>query len=587
MFSQKTIKIGLLSTMLAIGQFQLQAHASPMPKQLQKGVTIKDKLTADSTHVYEINLAEGQFVFGDAMQISVDLKVSVYEPNGERLVSFDGPARGSENFQFGTTMAGKYQIKITPFEQAEGDYSIRLIKQEPLATTPQDKVSQLMSAFTDNTPGAIVAIVRDGKLAYGQGFGLANVEYDIPNTVSTPYHMASVSKQFTAFAIVMLANEGKLSMDEDIRKYLPEMPEFEHTITVRHLLNHTSGLRDHWTLWRMSGGLMDDVIRQNDLMRLIKRQKDLNFKPGKQFMYSNTGYLLLSEIVTHVSGQPFGDWMKDNVFNPLGMHSTQIYDDHERIVKNRAYSYKTTNEGLAKSVLSYANSGATSLFTTAQDLALWLGNFKTGKVGGKKAIEQLQVQGVLNDGKIIEYALGIGIEQEHGLKKIAHGGADAGYRTYLSYYPELDAGMIIMANTAGFNGGLIAQDIASAFFGEHMNYESEPEPESANTHSQPAPNKPKQEPWKPSAKELMAFTGRYYSDELDTFYVITVQDDRLKVSHTRHGESFLRPTKKDVFRSSQRFLGILEFKRSTDNKVKQISVSSGRVRNLTFDKVKP
>ena len=197
--------------------------------------------------------------------------------------------------------------------------------------------------------------------------------------------MASVSKQFTAFAVVLLSLEGKLGLDDDVRKYLPEVPDFGHAITLRHLLNHTSGIRDQWALWAMSGGRMDDVIRQQDLMRLVTRQRELNFEPGAEHLYSNTGYMLLSEVVTRASGRPFGEWMKANVFEPLGMSSTQIYDDHERLVPGRAYSYQYARSGLSKAVLSYANSGATSLFTTASDLARWLRNFRTGQVGGKRA----------------------------------------------------------------------------------------------------------------------------------------------------------------------------------------------------------
>jgi CubicO group peptidase (beta-lactamase class C family) len=581
-------KISLLVTMLGLCNFQLQAQAqsqsqlSVTAKPLEKGVVIKNTLKDKSSHTYDLNLAANQYVFGDAFQISVDLKVSIYDPSGDRIVSFDSPARGSETFQFSSTVAGKYQVKVSPFQDAQGDYSIELIKSEPIATTAEGKVSQLMSAINQKTPGAVVAIVRNGKLTYGQGFGLANLEYDIPNSTTTPYHMASVAKQFTALAIVMLANEEKLSIDEDIQSYLPDMPKFEHKITIRHLLNHTSGLRDHWALWRMSGGLMDDVIRQSDLMRLIKRQKDLNFKPGHQYMYSNTGYLLLSEIVTAVSGQKFADWMRVNIFKPLGMNNTQIYDNHERIIKNRAYSYKNSNTGLAKSVLSYANTGATSLFSTAEDLALWFGNFHTGKVGGKKAIKQLQQQGLLNNGDTIDYALGLFVDKENGLKRISHGGADAGYRTYVSYYPELDVGLILLANSAGFPGYMIAQDVAAAFFGEHMVYKSQPE--KRNNPATP-PSKPAQQEWQPSVAELSSYKGRYYSGELDTFYMVCIEEGRLKISHTRHGEHYLSAKEKDTFRADQGYLGIVKFYRSKDKVVEQLSFSNGRVRNLMLDKI--
>ena len=193
----------------------------------------------------------------------------------------------------------------------------------------------------------------------------------------------------------------------------------------------------------------------------------------------------------------------------------------------------------------------------------------------------------MNNGETIEYALGVSIGEENGLKKISHGGADAGFRTYLSYYPELDAGMIILANSAGFSGRMVAQDVASAFFGEYMVKKTEKEKAKLNNTDisiPPAP-KPKQELWKPTQEELSLYTGRYYSDELDTFYVISIEDSRLKISHTRHGDNFLTAKEKDVFSTNQWYLGEFMFNRSKDHKVEQVSISNGRVRNLTLDKI--
>jgi CubicO group peptidase (beta-lactamase class C family) len=381
----------------------------------------------------------------------------------------------------------------------------------------------------------------------------------------------------------MLAQDGKLSLDEEIHKYLPELPKFEHKVTVRHLLNHTSGIRDHWTLWQMSGGRMDDVIRQEDLLRLLHRQQELNFKPGKQYMYSNSGYLLLSEIVSSVSGEKFGDWMQKNVFKPLNMNSTQIYDDHERIVKNRAYSYHYSNAGIAKSVLSYANSGATSLFSTVEDLALWLNNFKTGKIGGIKTIEELQVQGMLNNGETIRYALGIGVDEENGLRKLSHGGADAGYRSYLSYYPEIDSGIILLSNIATFSGGLISQDIATAFFSEKMTFESQEGQATMQENS--TQSNEKAEKWIPNLNELKLYEGRYYSKELDTFYTVYLDDEKLLLKHTRHGDISLTEKDKGYFQSSVGFMHRLYFSRSEKGDINQFRVSNGRVRNLVFNKM--
>ncbi|PKI03518.1 hypothetical protein CXF81_01940 [Glaciecola sp. 33A] len=578
---QSTKNIILLCSLI-IG-FQVSAEKITEVENLVKDKVLTESLEMGDTHVYNLKLDAGQYVFGDAVQITVDLKVSIYKPDGEQLVSFDGPARGSETFQFNSTDAGIYQIKITPFQEEEGDYSIKIIRIEAIAKTPAGKVDQLMSAYTDKTPGVVIGVVRDGKLDFVRSYGLANIEYDIPNTRTTPFHMASVSKQFTAFAIVMLAQDGKLSLDEEIHKYLPELPKFEHKVTVRHLLNHTSGIRDHWTLWQMSGGRMDDVIRQEDLLRLLHRQQELNFKPGKQYMYSNSGYLLLSEIVSSVSGEKFGDWMQKNVFKPLNMNSTQIYDDHERIVKNRAYSYHYSNAGIAKSVLSYANSGATSLFSTVEDLALWLNNFKTGKIGGIKTIEELQVQGMLNNGETIRYALGIGVDEENGLRKLSHGGADAGYRSYLSYYPEIDSGIILLSNIATFSGGLISQDIATAFFSEKMTFESQEGQATMQENS--TQSNEKAEKWIPNLNELKLYEGRYYSKELDTFYTVYLDDEKLLLKHTRHGDISLTEKDKDYFQSSVGFMHRLYFSRSEKGDINQFRVSNGRVRNLVFNKM--
>ncbi len=321
----------LLLTVLA-SSFRPGTASSEELTPLSVGRQETHELKTGETHVYGLAAEKGQFVLGEAFQASVDVAVTVTDPDGEPVGTFDGPARGPESIQFQTRKAGLYRISIAPFKDEQGEYSIRILRQEPLAETPAGKVDQMMAAYRADTPGGVVAVVRGGEIVFGAGYGLANVEYGAPNAKSTPYHMASVSKQFTAFAVVLLSLEGKLGLDDDVRKYLPEVPDFGHAITLRHLLNHTSGIRDQWALWAMSGGRMDDVIRQQDLMRLVTRQRELNFEPGAEHLYSNTGYMLLSEVVTKASGRPFGEWMKANVFEPLGMSSTQIYDDHERLV---------------------------------------------------------------------------------------------------------------------------------------------------------------------------------------------------------------------------------------------------------------
>ena len=469
-----------LLSLLALGRARAQ-DAIP----LSIGEPITRDLGSHDAHAYTLDVDAGQFVYGDVDQQTVDVVVTVYGPDDAVVQVFDNPARGPEPFQFKTEAAGRYRVEVTPFQEQEGRYMMRLHLAEPVATTPEGQVDQRMARYGDDTPGGVVAVVQDGEIVFAKGYGMANLEYGIPNTPQTPYHMASVSKQFTAFAIAVLADRGKLSLDDPVHKHIPELHDFGQTITLRHLLNHTSGLRDQWNLWVMSGGRMDDVIRQEDLFRLIERQRALNFEPGAEYLYSNTGYMLLAETVKRVTDEDFGGWMQAQVFEPLGMASTQIYDDHERLVPGRAYSYGNGENGIKKAVLSYANSGATSLFTTAEDLAKWLRNYRTAEVGGPAVWAQMQERGVLNDGDTLSYALGIGIGTYRGLRRIQHGGADAGYRTMLAYYPEIDAGVVVLSNLGSFSTGQMANAVAEAFFAEHLEPEpvevEEPEEEEAET----------------------------------------------------------------------------------------------------------
>ncbi len=239
--------------------------------------------------------------------------------------------------------------------------------------TENDLGPKIDALFTEHDawdrPGLAISVVRDGDLQYARGYGCANLEYDIPITPATVFHVASVSKQFTSFSIVLLAEEGKLALDDDVHKYLPDdVPDFGPTITLRHLMSHTSGIRDQWALLAMAGWRLDDVITREHILKLMRRQQDLNFEPGAEYLYSNMGYTLLAEVVAKVSGQSFREFTAERIFKPLGMTHTHFHDDHEEIVPNRAYSYAPDGDGFHKSVLSYANVGATSLFTTAEDL---------------------------------------------------------------------------------------------------------------------------------------------------------------------------------------------------------------------------
>ncbi len=337
-----------------------------------------------------------------------------------------------------------------------------------------DKLFTTWNSTTWNssqTPGAAVAVVKNGAIIYKNAYGMANLEYDIPVSTTSIFHIASVSKQFTVFSILLLQSEGKLNLDDDIRKYIPEVPDFGNPITLRHLASHTSGLRDQWTLLSMAGWRMDDVITKEHILKLVSKQKDLNFLPGDEFLYCNTGFTLLAEVVARVSGNSFAEYTKAKIFEPLQMNHTLFYDDHEKIVKNRTYSYYLDITGFKKSVLNYANVGATSLFTTVEDLSLWALNFSEIKIGNAEIFTTMNTPAVLNNGKEFEGALGQFVGKYKGLNEISHGGGDAGFRSYLTRFPDQEFSVIVFSNSATFNAGGIAHQIADIYLKEQIETE--------------------------------------------------------------------------------------------------------------------
>ena len=248
---------------------------------------------------------------------------------------------------------------------------------------------------------------------------MANLEYDIPIVPTTIFDIASVSKQFAGFAIATLLHEGKLSLDDDIRMHLPDVPDFGTKITIRHLVHHTSGLRDWVQSLVIAGGQMDDVISFKHILKMVRRQKELNFEPGTAFLYSNTGYNLLAEIVEKITGDSFREWTDANIFKPLAMTNTHFHDDHEMIVKNRAYSYlPVKDDGFKNAVNNLTALGSSSLYSTVEDLSKWILNFDDAQIGGQAVIEQMHQRGVLNNGEQISYAFGLDIGEYRALQTV-------------------------------------------------------------------------------------------------------------------------------------------------------------------------
>ncbi|GAB5528025.1 MAG: hypothetical protein Roseis2KO_58970 [Roseivirga sp.] len=359
----------------------------------------------------------------------------------------------------------KHQFKFYLFVLILLPFSLQCQSEKKLASPTTAQIDAIFSAYDNpETPGASIAVIHKGKVLFKKGYGSANLEYDIPITPNTVFHVASVSKQFTAFAIMLLAEEGKLSLEDDIRKHIPEVPDFGKKITLRHLASHTSGIRDQWELLILGGWRLDDVITIDHILDMVSRQKELNFTPGEKYMYSNTGFTLLAEVVSRVSGQSFARFTQMNIFEPLGMRDTQFYDDHEKIVKNRAYSYRPQRNGeILKAPLNYANVGATSLFSTVEDIALWTDNLHNPKVGTRKLVNQMNTRTILNSGESFGGGLGQFVNQYNGLSQVQHGGSDAGYRAFVSRFPDQDFSLVVLSNNGRFNPRRIAAEVTDLY----------------------------------------------------------------------------------------------------------------------------
>ena len=343
-------------------------------------------------------------------------------------------------------------IKSTVFAQSLPDSTIK-------------KIDSLFAKWNStHSPGCTVGIIRNDSIIFSKGYGMANLEYSVPNEPQTLYHMASVSKQFTAYAIVLLARKNKLSLDDDIHKWLPWFPDLKEKITVRNLLNHTSGVRDQWQLLAISGTRLDDVITQDQIIKILGKQQALNFKPGTQYSYSNSGFTMLAEIVKSVSGQTLRKFTDSAIFKPLGMTNTHFHDDYTEIERGRSYSYdRVDSSHFSNAILSYSVAGATSLFTNVNDMSKWIMNFYDPKVGDQRDIEQLTQKGVLSNGKALTYALGISNSTWRGWRQYSHDGADAGYRTSITVFPDLKMGFAVFGNVGDFNPGARLYEMAGLF----------------------------------------------------------------------------------------------------------------------------
>ena len=396
------------------------------------------------------------------------------------------------------------------------------------------RVDRIFARFDRDTPGCAVGLGKDGRALYVQGYGSANLEYAVPLTDSSVMESGSVAKQFTAAALVLLQQDGRLSLDDDIRKYLPEVPDFGKTITIRHLLTHTSGLRDQWGLLSIEGrGPGSQVHSPLTTLDLVARQKSLNFPPGSRHLYSNTGYALAALIVERVGGTSLQEFSQARLFRPLGMTHTQWRDDFTRVVRNRATAYAPAAGGFRQDMPFTNMVGNGGLLSTMRDLLLWNENLDRPTVGGPAFTQTMEAGMRLTNGRTIPYALGLVNGTHDGVREVAHGGATAGYRTYLARYPDQHVSVAVWCSNAGVNATMLARQVADLVLVK---------PERAATAARPAAA--------PAARltpaELARWAGWYRDPYTDQSLMLAANDSALIAGS---GATFV-PVAPDRFRTT-------------------------------------
>ena len=516
--------------------------AAQTPAQLTVGETIEEALQSGETDRFTITLKEDNFVFGYANQKTVDVVITIIGPNGEQIGTFDNPARGRESFQFNTEQAGDYIFEISPFEEEEGDYSLLVSYAEPVASDPADRTDQLMTQYSGaDVPGAAALVIKDGEIILEEYYGMANLTYGVPMQGNTLHNIGSTSKQFLSFGLLLLEGEGKLDLDDDVRDYIPELPDFGEVVTLRNLINHTSGYREFLNLLAMTGRNPTTSLNQEKVIEIIQRQPELQNEPGTEFNYNNTGYVLMTEVIERISEMSYPEWMKENVFEPIRMTHTIVRSDPTEIVENRSQGYEPAEDGGFAEVGDLGGGmGPGAVYSTLDDLAKWMKHLLEPVVGTRAMVDEMMTPFELKDGSVTEYGLGLFVQDFNGLKYVHHGGADLAHRSMLMLFPEINAGVVTQSNYAAFDGG-IANQIAEIFFEEYMEADStEAEGDEMMTEET--------EEFEYDPARFEPLTGRYELEVMPGFILtFSRDDDRIFTQATGQPEVDITATSDSTF----------------------------------------
>jgi CubicO group peptidase (beta-lactamase class C family) len=665
----------LRSVLAAAGivAFALTSTLGAQEIPLSAGRSLSGSLAPGDTVVYNVTAGDDYLVRGAVDQLSVDVVVRILSPTGRVVSTIDGPAEGPERFQFETDADGAWKIQVIPFEEGTGEYSIALEMLEPVATDPEELADQLLSAYDrEDSPGAVVSVFRDGRTLFSKAYGMANLSYGLPFEVDTRSNIGSTSKQFTAFAVMLLAEQGKLSLDDDVRDHIPELPDLGETVTIRHILSHRSGYREFLNLLLMEGRRLDhgDFIDRSEVIDIVQRQPALQNAPGSEFNYNNTAFALAAVIVERISGQDFHEFMEENVFAPLGMNRTMVRPSPEHIVEGKAEGYTPGPGGTYLEIGDLGGAvGAGGIYSTVGDLQKWIENYADPTVGSPEIAQEMMTRNLLTNGDTTGYGLGLFIDEHRGLRRVHHGGADVAHRSQLAYYPEINAGITTQSNHAAFDGS-IAFRLAEAFFAADMEPEEEEEPAAGGETFDPESYDPEDfdelagryaleeapafiitfsregdtlftqatgqqrfeivptsdstftllaveasvtfhrneegevgsltlhqngehpatrlagdvEAWEPGPEDLAAFTGRYFGEELETFYTVSLDEDHLVLKQRRREDADLTPgEEEDEFSGG----GLqVSFERDRNGQVIALYLANTRTRGVRFERIR-
>jgi CubicO group peptidase (beta-lactamase class C family) len=438
-----------------------------------------------------------------------------------------------------------------------------------LSETRQLQIDSLFIAWNKpNHPGGSIGVMQNDKIIFSKSYGLASLEYLIPNSTGTIFNTGSVSKQFTAMGIVLLHLQGKLSVDDDIRKYLPELHDFGEKITISHMLHHTSGLRSLHAMLELAGWRGDDSRTNEDLNRFMTMQRDLNFKPGSEYLYCNTGYMLMVNIIEKVTGEKFPIWIKENVFRPLGMNNTYLEDKYDNVVSNNATSYYKSQKGdFDRAVEFWGYIGSGNMHSTTNDLLKWLRNFYEPKTIWEKPFELLKTLDKFNDGSDNNYAYGVFVDNYLKHNRIQHGGSIGGFNAWIGTYPNEKLSIAILTNFSSSSVSSKANQIAKLLL---------PKLEKVNNEIEKENNPIKMTVL--SNKQLKKYESNYWNDKENYARKIYLKNDTLRYSRSLTNESPIVPIGNNQFQ----MLNV-----AVDLKVKFINNGIEKSMNVTEDNGKP